>query len=143
MRFHWYFSAGDCWVSNDIKEIPATDTVNKVFNNGDRTYDKTHIRPISKDKYHERYCRQEGDVWVYNQDKPQPITATHWYYSAADCYVPVTRYSVPAMDRVNSHDKNGDETELYGENVPPYTVEEYHEKHCNYDSTNNRWLYVN
>lgn len=116
--------------------------MNKVFSNGDHTYDRTHIRPLSKDAYHERYCKQEGTKWVYNPNKPQPITTTHWYFLEADCYVPMKVHGVPAMDKVNIHLQDETETELYREGGSDYTVDEYRSKFCTYDSPTNRWYYT-
>lgn len=140
MNNYWHFSAGTCWVSNTIKEVPATDTVNKVFNNGDRTYESTHIRPLTKEKYHERYCSQlTNGEWLYDPDKPQPLKATHWYFAGADCYVPIDVYSVTAMDSYNSHYQDGSETELYMD-CPAHTVDEYHTKFCTQQS-DGKWYY--
>lgn len=71
----------------------------------------------------------------------------YWEYECAQCFVPIKKFtSVPCMDKCNTvttmlynGELNITKTEMYMD-CPPYTVDEYHEKYCEYQ--NNKWIYV-
>jgi hypothetical protein len=79
----------------------------------------------------EEYRKKHGDYWKYS-----------------DVYIPIEIRSVPAYDKVNSVSiviAKGDHfifTTQVATTLQGYTPNEYHEKFCEYDKENDRWVYV-
>lgn len=66
-----------------------------------------------------------------------PAINGHWYYEAANCYVPNAIDAVPSLNH-NTHYKGGGETEACY-SMPDYTVAGYHSKFCK--RVNGKWYF--
>lgn len=75
----------------------------------------------------------------------------HWYSTDVQAWIPLEVRRFPALDKVNSYLKFRLETDSVEQSAPitllgstkelePYTIDEYHEKYCDFDEAQNKWF---
>lgn len=75
----------------------------------------------------------------------------YWYSKDVQAWIPLEVRRFPALDKVNTYMKFHLETDSVEQGCPitllgstqelePYTIDEYHEKYCDFDEAQNKWF---
>ena len=131
-ELYWIGPVG-VYIPKSINGVVALDGVNTQYQNG-----MTEVHVISGGYTVQEYRQKFA---VYDSETGKYFWKVDYWIGPAGVYIPKSIKSVVALDGYNTHSLDGGITEIYCEDNPGFTKEEYRKRFSVYNPTNGRYYW--